>query len=690
MTAILVIFACIASLSPAGRWPIFGLLFVTAIRILFIRRRIDVWMSAVLVVATAAAALYLAEISGAPLGPTLSMVTAVCTGVLIGLAFAQSDIFLEEARVAQSLHLTLDLGSLLRISARLLPITLIFAILMPDLLRYAREKVGFENVLAIFNDDDETHTDKTGHAMQTSGIGGNIDASRASSLQLDWSPALAVSWSRTQPNNARHNGIQYWRSHSLSQGFGLAWELASVDLVPGKESPDKRNSRNVVASVLLARQDELFLLHPNGMRAVAPVGSTMHLLPLASGGSMLNLAMDSRAIRQVIYELVNAEGETQPKPLPIHSTVPVDWQMSAAKLRQRIFGATTSAEPVTDDLNLGRVETQIRQFFQDQNLIYSLNPGPLLQSSDQNQLESFLFDSKKGFCEHFASATASLLRIAGIPSRVVVGLAAKIDEKETKSVLRRSDAHAWVEAWDRDLQTWKLIDPTTWVTSFENLPGQQNYSFEWDHLFERALASFDALGLEFALTLRSYAKIEDSDSLPPILKMFKQQLENFAGNLLLVKIALLASAMGIFSILAYLVKRASHRHATRKILQHFMLRPLGTIFKQLVKNSTTVHGESKDYRWSREKLEAVQQITATQRNPSQSVAEYLADVCAPKEISREISETTVQRTILAFNGMLYSVNQDKETALQHRTVIENFLSSLRQISTNSRTGANRA
>lgn len=690
MTTILAIFSAVASLSPAGRWPIFGLLFVTATRILFIRRRIDVWMSAVLVVATAAAALYLAEISGAPLGPTLSMVTAVCTGVLVGLAFAQSDTFLEEAEIAHSLHLTFDLGSMLRISARMLPIILTFAILLPDLLRHARANSGLENVLDIFNDEDETQTDKTGHTMQTSGIGDNIDASRASSLQLDWSPALAVSWARNQPSNTRHNGIQYWRSHSLSQGFGLAWELASVDLIPGTESPDKSDSRDIVASVLLARQDELFLLHPIGMRAVAPVGSTSHLMPLASGGSMLNLAMDSRAIRQVLYEIVTAAGETQPEPRPIHSTVPGDWQISATKLRQRIFGATSSSEPLTNDLNLGRIEAQIRQFFQDQNLTYSLNPGPLLQSGDQNHLESFLFVSKKGFCEHFASATASLLRIAGIPSRVVVGLAAKVDEKETKSILRRSDAHAWVEAWDRDLQTWKIIDPTTWVTSFENLPSQQNSSFEWDHIFERALASFDALGLEFALTLRSYTKLENSESLPPILKIIMLQLEKFSGNLFLVKIALLATAMGIFSILAYLVKRASHRVADRKIMQHLMQHHLFKRIKQIVKTSSAVHGESEDYRWSREKLEAVQEITATQRNVSQSVAEYLVEVCAPKEISEDISETSVQRIILAFNGLLYSINPDKETMMQHRTVIEDFLRNLRQILSKSRTRANHA
>jgi hypothetical protein len=675
MTAILAIFAGLANLSPAGRWPIFGLLFVTAVRIIFIRRRIDVWMSAALVVATAAAALYLAEISGAPLGPTLSMVTAVCTGVLIGLAFAQSDTFLDEAKIVHKLHLTLDLGSMLRIAGRLLPVLLVFAILMPDLLRYARATAGLENVMDIFNNDDETETDKTSQTMQTSGIGGNIDASRASSLQLDWSPALAVSWKKTQPSNARHNGIQYWRSHSLSQGFGLTWELASVDLIPSKDSAAKSNSSDILASVLLARQDELFLLHPMGMRAVASAGRTFTLMPLANGGSMLNFATDSRAIRQVLYDLVTMDGESQPEPRPIHLTIPDDWQSSASSLRHRIFGITFPDDPQADSWKLGRIEAQLRQFFHDQSLSYSLNPGPLMQSSEQNQLESFLFDSKKGFCEHFASATASLLRIAGVPSRVVVGLAAKVDENEPKSILRRSDAHAWVEAWDRDLHAWQIIDPTTWITSFENLPSQQDTSFEWDHLFERALASFDAFGLEFALSVRSYTNIDNPETLSPLLRILLQQLENVAANLFFVKIALLAMAMGLFSILAYFTKMASRRLPTQRIMHLIEWQALVNRFKQLVQKTAHLDVESEDYRWSRERLQVVQQISATQRNVSQSVAEYLVEICA----SKAIPDTTVQQITQAFNGMLYSSHQDRETAQRHRAVIEEFIVSLKHV-----------
>lgn len=99
---------------------------------------------------------------------------------------------------------------------------------------------------------------------------------------------------------------------------------------------------------------------------------------------------------------------------------------------------------------------QAKTFFRDQRLIYTLVP-PLLgeQSADE-----FLFDTKQGFCEHFASAFAIAMRAAGIPARVVTGYqGGEINPVDGWLIVRQYDAHAWTEVWLPG-RGWQRIDPT--------------------------------------------------------------------------------------------------------------------------------------------------------------------------------------------------------------------------------------
>ena len=76
----------------------------------------------------------------------------------------------------------------------------------------------------------------------------------------------------------------------------------------------------------------------------------------------------------------------------------------------------------------------------------------------EDAVDDFLFESHEGFCEHFASAEAVLLRLVGVPTRVVTGFAGG-EPRRGERVLRGSDAHAWVQVnvgGDR----WVWTDPT--------------------------------------------------------------------------------------------------------------------------------------------------------------------------------------------------------------------------------------
>ena len=96
---------------------------------------------------------------------------------------------------------------------------------------------------------------------------------------------------------------------------------------------------------------------------------------------------------------------------------------------------------------------------------YTEQPPPASRS-----LESFLFDSKLGYCQHFSGAMALVLRMAGVPSRVVTGFTSgALDREAREYVVRDLDAHSWVEVWYPSVG-WVVFDPTPTIASPRGQP----------------------------------------------------------------------------------------------------------------------------------------------------------------------------------------------------------------------------
>jgi len=96
------------------------------------------------------------------------------------------------------------------------------------------------------------------------------------------------------------------------------------------------------------------------------------------------------------------------------------------------------------------------RFFNREPFRYTLVPPPL----GDNVADAFLFETQSGFCEHYASSFVLLMRIAGIPSRIVAGyLGGEYNPISDDYVVRQSDAHAWAEVWI-DGRGWVRVDPT--------------------------------------------------------------------------------------------------------------------------------------------------------------------------------------------------------------------------------------
>ena len=121
---------------------------------------------------------------------------------------------------------------------------------------------------------------------------------------------------------------------------------------------------------------------------------------------------------------------------------------------------------------------RILKFFSDQKLAYTTRPKNL---DPENVIDSFLFDSKSGYCIHFASTFAISARIAGIPSRVVSGYKADHESKiENYIVVKQKNAHAWVELY-LDGRGWVRYEPT--ASAYRNL--DERTKSEYNELFDR-------------------------------------------------------------------------------------------------------------------------------------------------------------------------------------------------------------
>ncbi|MEL0168602.1 MAG: DUF3488 and transglutaminase-like domain-containing protein [Pseudomonadaceae bacterium] len=98
----------------------------------------------------------------------------------------------------------------------------------------------------------------------------------------------------------------------------------------------------------------------------------------------------------------------------------------------------------------------VLRHFAEQPFHYTLKPPALGQHAN----DEFLFDARRGFCEHYAGAMAFVLRAAGIPARVVTGYqGGELNPSGGYLLVHQFDAHAWIEAWLPG-SGWTSFDPT--------------------------------------------------------------------------------------------------------------------------------------------------------------------------------------------------------------------------------------
>ena len=125
----------------------------------------------------------------------------------------------------------------------------------------------------------------------------------------------------------------------------------------------------------------------------------------------------------------------------------------------------------------------VLEHFREQEFYYTLTPPGLARDS----VDDFLFNTRQGFCGHFASAFTSLMRAAGIPARVVAGYqGGDWNPLGGYLIVRQSHAHAWSEVWLPGAG-WRRVDPTAAVAP-ERVERGLEASFAGSDLLPGALA----------------------------------------------------------------------------------------------------------------------------------------------------------------------------------------------------------
>jgi transglutaminase-like putative cysteine protease len=150
----------------------------------------------------------------------------------------------------------------------------------------------------------------------------------------------------------------------------------------------------------------------------------------------------------------------------------------------------------------------VLEHFREEEFFYTLSPATL----GDNSIDDFLFNTREGFCEHYASSFTFLMRAVNIPARVVTGYqGGEFNPFDETLTVRQFDAHAWAEVW-LPAQGWVRVDPTAAVAPERISQGseftlQEESSFMDDEVFS-LLRFRDSLlfnNLRFRIEMIDYA-----------------------------------------------------------------------------------------------------------------------------------------------------------------------------------------
>ena len=293
------------------------------------------------------------------------------------------------------------------------------------------------------------------HAAKT-GVSDSMSPGDFSQLAKSAELAFRVSFKGAIPSASE----RYWRGLVFSRFDGRSWTQAEpFDYYPdGKvtrwfgerslawEELIDRRARAITYEVILEPTQQTWLyalMVPQPDSANVGITRDFRIVNRMSISNRLAYRVSSHLDYQTEYQSLPSRryrNETQ---------LPTGFNPRSARLAKR-----WRAESGTVEAYIQRVLNWFNREF-----TYTVQP-PLL---GKDTVDEFLFESQRGFCEHFASSFTIMMRAAGIPARIVVGYqGGEINPLQNYMLVHQFDAHAWTEVW-LEGKGWRRIDPTAAV-----------------------------------------------------------------------------------------------------------------------------------------------------------------------------------------------------------------------------------
>lgn len=314
-------------------------------------------------------------------------------------------------------------------------------------------------------------------AVGRPGLGDTLEPGKWIDLMADDTAALRAHFDGPLPEPAQ----RYWRGPVMSHFDGQRWERSDITLQRPTLADNAPRWRYTIEYEPTDRRQLVALDLP----LAAPPGSRLD--------GQHSLRSERRLTGLTRWALESSPAMTDTTPLPTalrrhYLALPPGYNPRTVAL-----GRQWRQQAGADDAAIVRRALDWIQ----KDFSYTLStPLPGRHTADE-----FLFDQRAGFCEHYSSAFAILMRSAGIPTRVVTGYAGGVRNRYGDYLLvRRMDAHAWNEVW-LEGRGWVRVDPTAAVAP-ERI---------FDTLEQRLAEGQTADGLLPAISLRWQALREAGD-----------------------------------------------------------------------------------------------------------------------------------------------------------------------------------
>lgn len=237
---------------------------------------------------------------------------------------------------------------------------------------------------------------------------------------------------------------RYWRVHVLSDNHDGGWRRSTIRAFDGAGPGDfKGEGPTISYTVTLEPHNEHWLPALDWPLQAPEVGEPRN-------GYLVRA--DRRVNRVIRYPLASRL---------IAGTAPLNILEKRNNLRMEREPPERVRALIGQWRDLSPADTvgAALRYFREQPFRYTLSPPPL----PTGRIEEFIFDTRAGYCEHYASAFVSLMRWAGVPARLIAGYqGGQWNNSGDYLTVYQSDAHAWAEVWLPG-RGWTRADPTAAV-----------------------------------------------------------------------------------------------------------------------------------------------------------------------------------------------------------------------------------